>query len=94
MQQSWQMRFGRLYENQTLLAARSKRVTAQNLKNRKNTSYSAVNLQKRDEISGVSVHHATYGWKRSVMQETESLMRLVNPFFGWLSPFSLLFPGL
>lgn len=85
------MHFARPYENRTLLAVRSKRVIAQKLKSRKNITYSVVNLQKRGEISGVSTHHATYGWRHLVIEKRGSTMRLADPpSIGWLSLFASL----
>src|SRR5216683_7138448 len=80
MQRLWQMHFARHYENQTLLAVQSKRAIVQKLrKSRKKICYSVVNLPKKDEISGVSALHGTYGWRRSLMQKIRSRMHLVDP---------------
>jgi hypothetical protein len=82
------MHSGRRYENQTLLAVRLKRVIARKHKSRKNTGYSVVSLQKRGEISGVSVRHATYGWRHLVTRKREPMMQLADTTsVDWLSPF-------
>jgi hypothetical protein len=59
-----------------LLAVRSKRVIVQIPRSRRNNRYSAVNWQKRDEISGVLARHATYGWRHLAMQKIKPRMHL------------------
>src|SRR5712675_63824 len=89
MRQSWQMRFARHYENQISPAERSKRVIVQKLRNRKNTNYSVVNLQKRGGTSEVSTRRATYGWRHLVIRAIRARMRLADLFSCWLPvPFS------